>query len=143
MKKSNGWTEAELERLLGQGKIKGYKSVSGLNQVIGAPEKKRSKYGSVKTEVNGIVFDSEREAKRYKDLLLMFKAGAIGFLELQVPYELNPGGSHSLRYIADFVYMDQVTGLQVVEDCKGFRTPEYKKKKRLMRKIHNIKIFET
>ena len=104
---------------------------------------KKSKYGASKTECDGIVFDSKKEAERYKVLKLLLKAGAIGLLELQVPYELNEGGSHSLKYIADFVYVDAITGKSIVEDTKGFKTREYLKKKKLMLRVHGIKIKET
>lgn len=104
---------------------------------------KKHKYGAKRTEVNGIVFDSAKEAKRYRELLVLAKAGVIGLLELQVTFELNEGGSHSLKYIADFVYRMQDTGEKIVEDAKGYRTVEYKKKKRLMLKVHNIKINEV
>lgn len=121
-------------------------AVANINQNLFASpvEKKpvKSKYGNSKTEVDGIVFDSAKEAGRYKELLLLRKAGLIGIIQLQVPYELNDGGRHSLRYIADFVYVDAVTGKTVVEDVKGFRTREYLKKKRLMLKVHNIEITE-
>ena len=120
--------------------------VAHLNQHLfeykGATQKKH-KYGASKTEVNGIVFDSKKEANRYKELLLLLKAGAIGILQLQVSYELNEGGSHSLKYIADFVYIDSVSGQKIVEDAKGYRTKEYLKKKRLMLKVHGIKINEV
>lgn len=104
---------------------------------------KKSKYGNKKTEVDGILFASIKEAERYKELKLMQKAGLIGLLELQVPFELNPGGTHSLRYIADFTYVDSRTGERVVEDCKGAKTAVYLKKKRLMWKVHKIQIKET
>lgn len=121
--------------------------VAHLNQHLfaahAAAVKKKSKYGSRKTEVNGIVFDSKKEANRYKELLLLLKAGIIRLLELQVTYELNEGGSYSLKYIADFVYVDALTGQKIVEDAKGYRTKEYKKKKRLMLKVHGIKIHEV
>lgn len=107
------------------------------------PEAKKSKFRNTKTEVNGIKFDSKKEAEYYKKLLILLKAGEIGFLELQVPYELNEGGSHSLKYVADFVWTDSHTGERVVCDVKGFRTVEYRKKRRLMLKIHNIKIKEV
>jgi hypothetical protein len=108
------------------------------------PEKqKRSKYNAKKTEVDDIVFDSTREANRYKELKLLLKAGHIGLLQRQVEYELNEGGQYSYKYIADFVYLDTLTGNTIVEDCKGFRTAEYRKKKRLMWKVHKIKILET
>jgi len=104
---------------------------------------KKSKYSSTKTQVEGIVFDSKKEARRYKELLILLKAGEIGLLQRQVPYELNEGGSHSLKYIADFVYINTSTGKTIVEDCKGYKTKEYIKKRRLMKNIHGIVIKET
>lgn len=103
---------------------------------------KRSKYGNTETEVDGIKFDSKKEAARYRKLLIMQKAGEIGLIQMQVEYELNPGGTHSLKYLADFVYVLAATGETVVEDVKGFRTSEYKKKRRLMKKVHGITIKE-
>ena len=114
---------------------------------------KKSKFGNKKCVVDDIVFDSEKEAKRYGELKLLLKAGEIGFLERQVPFELNPGGTYSLKYIADFVYIDAKTGEKIVEDVKPmrvskktgklFRTQVYKKKKRLMFTVHGIKIKEV
>ena len=107
------------------------------------PEKKKAKYNSVKVEFEGEIFDSKKELRRYKELQLHLKAGAIKELKRQVPYELNEGGSHSLKYYADFVYIRVDTGEEIVEDAKGFKTREYIKKKRLMKKIHNITIYEV
>ena len=104
---------------------------------------RKGKYKSTRTKIDGIVFDSKKEANRYKELLTLRKAGEIGLLELQVAFELNQGGTHSVKYIADFVYLDCKTGLKVVEDTKGYRTAIYKKKKRLMKKVHGIIIKET
>lgn len=105
--------------------------------------KKKAKYGSKKAEVDGILFDSGKEAGRYCQLKLMERAGMIYDLQLQVAYELNPGGTHSLRYIADFVYIISDNELQIIEDAKGFRTKDYRKKKRLMKKVHGIDIKEV
>lgn len=110
---------------------------------IAKKRQKVSKYRNKKTEVDGIVFDSAKEATRYKELLLLLKAGGIGHLELQVPFELNERGSHSLKYVADFVYIDAKTGQKIVEGTKGHRTREYLKKRRLMKQINGISIFET
>lgn len=119
---------------------------AGLNQHLvpaQQPEKKkRSKYGAQKAEVEGITFDSQKEAKRYKELRLLLKAGKIGMLARQVQFELNPTGSHSLIYIADFVYREMETGNQVVEDCKGYLTKDYKKKRHLMKRLYEINIVE-
>lgn len=107
-------------------------------------EVKKTKYKNKRTEIDGIKFDSEKEAKYYGTLKLLLKAGKIGLLERQVPFELNPGGSHSLKYIADFVYVTE-TGERVVVDVKSKYTSEmrlFKKEKALMKKVHNINIKE-
>jgi hypothetical protein len=114
-----------------------------LEEVPGKKEKKLSKYGNNTCEVDGIKFDSEKEAKRYGELKILRKAGVIGLLELQKSYELNPGGTHSLKYIADFVYRIIETGELVVEDCKGMETVVFKKKEKLMKKVHEIIIKKS
>lgn len=105
---------------------------------------KRSKYGAIKTEVDGIKFDSKHEASRYKELRLLEQAGEIANLRLQVPYILFPKNEHgrALKYIADFVYNDD-TGALVVEDAKGHSTDVYKIKRRLMAELKGIEIKET
>ena len=74
----------------------------------------KSKYGNTPTMVDGIRFDSKKEAKRYKALLLLLKAGVIAFLRRQVKYQLNDGGKFSYEYIADFVYLDTKIMKEVV-----------------------------
>ena len=122
------------------------------------------KYHSKKTVIDGITFDSRKEAERYSELKLLERCGAISNLELQKAFELIPAqyefyerygkngnrikdGKRCLEkscvYKADFVYIDNETGQQVVEDVKGFRTKEYKIKKKLMLYIHGIKIKEV
>jgi len=132
------WTIEEVNKKLKDGKILGYsdQKIKKINQA------KKSKYGNKKTEVDGIVFHSQREADRWAILKLLVKAGEIGFLERQVPYELNEGGTHSLKYYADFRYITK-DGEQVVEDSKGAKTKVYLKKRRLIKKIYGITIKET
>jgi hypothetical protein len=135
-----------IKQQLAAGKIRAYKVNNPEPVPLPAEEmkeKKKSKYGNEKHEVDGIVFDSQKEAQRYGELKLLLKAGIIGLLDLQVPYELNPGGTHSLKYIADFVYLIRATGETVVEDAKGHRTREYIKKRRLMKKVHGVIIKEV
>ena len=69
---------------------------------------KKSKYGAVKTEVDGITFASKHEASRYLELRLLEQAGEIINLRLQVPFELIPKSKYGMpiRYIADFTYND-------------------------------------
>lgn len=107
---------------------------------------KKNKYGNVKTEIDGILFDSKAEAERYGELKLMEYAGKITELSRQVKYILFPKNKHGreVSYIADFVYIDDSTGKMVVEDVKSkiTKTPVYRLKKRLMAEIHNIDIRE-
>jgi hypothetical protein len=97
--------------------------------------------GNVKVEFDGHVFDSKRECSRYIQLRMLLVAGEITDLNLQVPYELNEGGTHSLKYVADFVYIRN--GSEVIEDSKGYKTVVYKKKRKLMLKLYGIEILET
>lgn len=130
------WNLEDVKKLEAQGKIR-------ILTPLPEKGKKRAKFGNNKVTYDGKVFDSKREYKRFRELELLLKAGAIGFLECQVPYELNEGGTHSLKYVADFRYVDAKTGETVVEDSKGALTPTYKKKRRLMKRIYNITILET
>lgn len=133
------FTIQHLEKLQAAGKIRGFVT----NQV---EVKKKSKYGNKKTEVDGIVFDSAKEAKRYGELRVMLKAGLIGILEMQVKFELKVDGKKVCTYIADFVYIDAKTGEKVVEDVKSEMTrklPTYRLKKKLMKQILRIEIKEV
>lgn len=134
------WSRDYIEKLESSGKIRGFKVIE---KQLPEQKKKKAKYSNNKVEYDGKIFDSKKEYQRYRKLLIFLKAGAIGQLQLQVPYELNEGGTHSLKYVADFVYVDALTGETVVEDTKGFKTREYLKKKRLMFKVYKIKIKET
>lgn len=106
-----------------------------------------SKYHARKTVVDGIQFDSAKEAKRYTKLRDMEEAGEIQGLRLQVPFEILPSFEcdgvkyRGMKYIADFVYYRD--GKQVVEDTKGWKTAEYRMKKKLMAYINHINIEES
>lgn len=108
-----------------------------------------SKYHARKTVVDGITFDSKKEAKRYAELELLERGGAIKDLRRQVRYELIPAfdcdGKHyrPTSYVADFVYTDCKTGAEVVEDCKGFRTDVYRLKAKMFAWRYGVSILET
>ncbi len=116
----------------------------------------RSKYGARKTVVDGIIFDSKKEANRYRELKMLERAGEICCLRLQVPFELIPAqyeetgevytrGANkgkpkrgkciekAVTYIADFVYYNSDATVRTVEDVKGMRTPVYIIKRKLFR----------
>ena len=122
----------------------------------------RNKYQSIKTTVNGITFDSRKEARRYQELLLLQRAGVIRDLKMQVKYVLIPAqyevyeryGKNGQRlkdgekliekecaYFADFVYEEN--GNTVVEDTKGVKTKDYIIKRKLMLYIHGIRVKEV
>lgn len=107
----------------------------------------RTKYGNKVTMVDGERFDSQREAARWRELQLLARAGLVRDLRRQVPYDLDVRGHHIARYVADFVYLEanveRTEWKQVVEDSKGFPTPAYVLKRKLMRAIHGIEIRET
>lgn len=101
------------------------------------------KYHSKKTEVNGILFDSKREAQRWQELQILQRAGVIEQLKRHVKFDLVPaqGSERGVSYYADFTYLSG--GKLVVEDAKGYKTPEYIIKRKLMLWIHHIKIREV
>ena len=105
------------------------------------------KYHAKKTELDGITFDSRKEAQRYAELRLLERSGAIHNLQRQVRYELIPAQKkdgktieRACHYIADFVYEEN--GKTVVEDVKGYRTKEYVLKRKLMLQVHGIEVRE-
>ena len=103
-----------------------------------------SKYGNTKIRVDGRLFDSKAEAARWQELQMLERAGEITELERQVEYELIPKqkGERAVKYIADFRYKDH-EGKTVVEDTKGVRTPVYILKRKLMLRVHGIRIREV
>ncbi len=98
------------------------------------------KYNAKKTVVDGIKFDSRKEAERYKELKALERVGKIDMLELQPRFELQESFKHKgktirkIEYVADFLYRDLSTLELVVEDVKGVKTDVYKIKKKLFLK---------
>lgn len=123
----------------------------------------RSKYKAKKVTVDGITFDSLKESRRFRELVLLERAGRIQDLQRQVKFVLIPTqyerferystktgkrlkdgirtAEQEVSYVADFVYTQD--GKQVVEDSKGFRTTEYIIKRKLLLWVHGIRIKET
>jgi hypothetical protein len=107
------------------------KTVGGLKSV--------SKYRSRKTTVDGVTYDSAKEARRGAELRLLERAGAISDLRTQEKFVLIPPQKRNgkvverpVTYIADFVYTEN--GQTVVEDVKtpATRTPQYVIKRKLL-----------
>lgn len=124
----------------------------------------RQKYGNKKVVVDGQVYDSKKEYRRWCDLSLLERAGVIANLRRQVEYVLIPDqrgrstGTYKkgpkkgqekpgkllerkVVYIADFVY--EKDGETIVEDSKGLRTKDYVIKRKMMLQKYGIRIKET
>lgn len=127
--------------------------------------KKKNKYNAKKVEYDGLLFDSQKEVLRYKELRLLYSEGIISNLRRQVKYVLIPtqrepaavgprGGvkpgkllENECSYIADFVYTVNETGETVVEDVKGYKKGEAYKvftiKRKLMLFVYGIQVKEV
>lgn len=111
------------------------------------------KYGAEVTTVDGIRFDSRKEANRYSELLLLEREGEIFDLRRQVHMGLHTtallGDGTPVRvgyYIADFVYRTRGmtdADVPIVEDSKGMKTDMYRMKKRWVLLEYGIDIKET
>lgn len=124
-----------------------------------------NKYHAEKITVNGITFDSKKEARRYLELTALEQAGKIHDLRRQVKYLLIPEQRESCAeryksgpkkgqfkpgrvlerecaYYADYDYYTE-DGTHVVEDVKGMRTKEYRLKRKLLLYKYQIRISEV
>ena len=136
----SNWTEADVARVMG----KRAKSAPQNEPIL-----KRSKYRNVPTIVDGITFDSGKEADRYQELKLLHKAGVIWDLQLQPCFQLF---AHALaggrfvyvgEYSADFQYSTG-NSEKVIEDVKSTATltEAYRLRKKLAEACHGIRITE-
>lgn len=97
-----------------------------------APAKptRKSKYGAIPTWVDGIRFDSKREAKYYEALKLRVAAGEVAFFTRQTPVHLPDG----TKLVLDFVEYSEIPGTDGYRvrwvDVKGRETPVFRLKKR-------------
>ena len=93
------------------------------------------KYGNKEIIVNGIRFQSKKEANRYCELLLLQRGKIISNLKLQPRFLLQEGFKKNgktykkIEYIADFQYVEN--GKIIIEDVKGYETEVFKIKHKL------------
>ena len=105
---------------------------------------RKTKFGNIPTEVDGLKFDSRKEARRYSELRLLERSGRISALTLQPAFPLDVNGYPICRYVADFAYVE--AGARVVEDVKSAITrkhPVYRLKVKLMRACLGIEVREV
>ena len=111
----------------------------------------KNKYGNKKITVNGETFDSMKEYNRWCELKLLERAGEIYDLDRQHKFEIIPTQrdldgnilERSVTYIADFTYKEKKTRKLVVEDTKGYKTPEYILKRKMLLYWNGIRIREV
>lgn len=118
-----------------------------------------NKYHAKSVVIDGIKFPSGKEGERFLYLRELEKRGEITNLRRQVRFELLPAAYkdvvkhlktkdkvvrrlflNPVAYVADFVY--EKDGQTVVEDTKGYKTPEYVIKKKMMYALKGIEIQE-
>lgn len=105
------------------------------------------KYRNEKVKVDGILFDSKKEARRYGELKMLKKAGKIKDFSIQYPFVFVLNKEKIFKYKADF-RVEHLDGSVEVEDVKGFdrktkkfrTTPLFKLKKKLIEAQFGIKI---
>ena len=111
-----------------------------------------NKYRNKKCTLDGIVFDSKKEMKRYADLKFLQRGGKISELKIQVPFLLLPD-----QYAPSTeIYTKgenkgkpkrgkllEKSCQYIAEDVKGKKTKEYLIKRKLMLYFHGIRIYET
>ena len=100
--------------------------------------KRKSKYGANKVEIDGIKFDSEKEANFYQELKLQLASKSIKGFCRQAEFIL----ANNVRYKADFIVFNN-DGTSEVIDVKGFKTDVYKLKKKLFEDKYNLRIKEV
>lgn len=93
-------------------------------------------------EVDGIKFQSKKEANRYRQLKQLVEYGEISELERQIRFPILINGVKMFTYVADFRYLDKRVG-SVVEDVKGVVTDIYLLKKKIVEAVYAIKIMEV
>ena len=95
------------------------------------------KFNAKKTRVDGITFDSQKEARRYSELKLLQRSGEVMFFHRQPIFDL-PGGT---TYRADFLIFWSDGGA-TYEDVKGHRAPAYIRSKKQVEAIYGVQILE-
>lgn len=93
----------------------------------------RHKYSAQKTELDGIRFDSKKEARYYQELKLRKMAGEVVFFLRQVPFHL-PGNT---VYRCDFQEFWSDGTVHFI-DVKGMQTKEFIRAKKQVEDIYPV-----
>lgn len=102
----------------------------------------RLKFGNIRQEVDGIRFDSKKEAEQYGKLKMLLKAGKIKAFQMQKTFKLYVNDHHICDYRCDFVVLN-LDDSEVVQDVKSSATANvraFQIKKKLMKAVFNIDV---
>lgn len=106
-----------------------------------ANPKRANKYGAKKTTVDGITFDSKREAEVYGELKLLERAGRVSGFERQRKFNLIVNGEIIGTYRADFAWIDHdQDGKFRVCDVKGVITRDFRRVRKIIKAAYNIEV---
>lgn len=98
----------------------------------------RHKYNAQPVDIDGYRFPSKKEGRYYQELKLRVKAGEVVFFLRQVPFHL-PGG---VTYRLDFMEFRSDGTVHCI-DTKGYKTSQYKDKKKLVEALYPVEIEEA
>lgn len=110
----------------------------------------RKKYGNVPVELDGVKYDSGKEARRHQELLILEREGEIADLKLKPKYVFEHNGVRIGSFTPDFSYVEG--GKIVIEDVKGIdrktgkkptSTEGYRLRKRLLLAFYGLEVRET
>lgn len=132
------WTEEDIKKYYARINKNGVKSNQNVQDDKLVTKAKKSKYGAKKVKIDGIKFDSQKEADYYNELKLRLASKDIKGFCRQPEFVLAP----SLRYKADFIVFNN-NGTTEIIDVKGFKTQVYKDKKKVFEDKFNLKIKEV
>lgn len=135
-------SEEQLEQTLHDNPaLKINKRYSQSVKIEAAPDNKPNKYHNQKVQIDGITFDSKKEAYRYQQLKLMKATGKITGFDIQPKFLLIKGFEKNGKkyrpayYIADFKVVYPNGNIEI-EDTKGFRTKEFNLKQKLFESLY-------
>lgn len=136
------WTETDLSTFQ---RNSGRKLPAATLAEMAKTARPKNKYGAHATMVRGQRFDSKLEAKRFKELCLLERAGEVLYFQRQVPFDLSGG----VKYRCDFMVVRQVGSGTIppaiavtitYEDCKGYETQAGKNKIKQVEDLYPVKI---
>jgi hypothetical protein len=154
---TSGWdgvTSTDIAKLTRKSPIRARRPLAGAQTAPGEAigvrlgGSRQNKYHNQKTPIDGIVFDSMKEAGRYLYLRNLRDAGLVTELRLQHRWEIfvdtPTGRRHIAWWLSDFDYW--LEGAHLVEDVKSTPTrnnPVYRLKRKLIEALYGFEIHEV